>query len=252
MIRNLEDLLLSTSEQISINKRKIRQDELQRRNQVVDLYGVEYSAQGDSNTPATIYLSVSPDLEYYLRFEFMLIISSFAMSVGGGGATGTGQAQIQSTSLNANSVSNTNGNVTLPAGTGGSVDPGTYPVSVNTTTNTSIAPNPHVHNDSGHRHPLDAGITLVPSTVSNVRFVIDDIDITDSLRRQFGGSWINGEGVYPAGGTNRYDIIRVGGELPDWQKGVLFGPGLKKIQIFGDGVFNVRYISYLKYSNMNR
>lgn len=252
MIRNIEELLLSLSEQTSINKRKIRQGELQRRNQVVDLYGVEYTRQGDSSTPATFFVSVSPDLVYYERFEFKLVISSFAMPIGGGGATGTGQAQIQGTVLNANSNSTSSGSVNLPAGTGGSVDPGTYPLTVNTNTNTSITPNPHDHTDSGHRHPLDAGVTLVPSTVQNVRVVIDGIDITQYLIDQYGGQWINGEGIYPNATTDNYDILTVAGKVPDWQKGVLLSPGVKTVQIFADGAFNVSLINYLKYSHVNR
>lgn len=69
------------AENMSTIKQNQRQDLLQRRNQVVDMYGIEYYRQGDSTTPATIGISLSQDYIYLERFEFKLIISDFTSSI---------------------------------------------------------------------------------------------------------------------------------------------------------------------------
>lgn len=189
------------------NKEGYERDRYQRRNQVTDLFGVEQSAQGDSDHPATFYVSVSPDLLYYERFEFKLIFSPFVMPIAGGGTS--------STSL--------------------------------TVSNDTITPNPHSHD-------LKPGISLFESKVSNVRVVLDDVDLTDALKKQFNGAWINGEGVYPSGdsATSNYDVLRACSDLWLWQTGVVLNTGYKKLQVYGDGVFNVKLVLYLKHSHVNR
>ena len=69
------------AENMSTIKQNQRQDLLQRRNQVVDMYGIEYYRQGDPTTPATIGISLSQDYIYLERFEFKLIISDFTSSI---------------------------------------------------------------------------------------------------------------------------------------------------------------------------
>lgn len=65
------------------NKRDISEKNKQRRNQVVDMYGMDISRESNSSNPyglkgdtATLYVSVSPDLVYYERFQFKLYINS--------------------------------------------------------------------------------------------------------------------------------------------------------------------------------
>lgn len=76
-------------------KKISNQNQLQRRSEVVDLYGIEYTRQGDTNNPATFRFSVSQDLIYYERFEFKIIIDSFVMSIGDQGQTGGASLSIQ-------------------------------------------------------------------------------------------------------------------------------------------------------------
>ena len=52
----------------------ISQKNRQRRTGFVDLYGMEIQRSGN---PARFYISISPDLEYYERFQFKLYIQSF-------------------------------------------------------------------------------------------------------------------------------------------------------------------------------
>lgn len=56
------------------NKRNIAEKDRQRRNQIVDLYGVDYSRNSNKDNEAILYISISPDLVYYERFQFKLYI----------------------------------------------------------------------------------------------------------------------------------------------------------------------------------
>lgn len=62
------------AERTYFNRRDIRQKNVQRRNQVVDLYGVPYYARSNDENEATFYISVSPDMIYYNRFQFRLAV----------------------------------------------------------------------------------------------------------------------------------------------------------------------------------
>lgn len=197
-----------------------RQSQLQRRNQVVDMFGVEFQRQGDAQTPAVFYISISPDMVYLERFEFKLIFSPFSMSVGSSGATGNTAVNIGNTNL---SVSGTN-----------------------------ITPNPHTHTNTAHNHSLSSGVSLFTSNVGNVTLKVEDIDITSYLAAQYNGQWINGEGVYPSAGLDNYDLLKVAGNMQDWRQATLLQPGYKKVEISGNAPFNVTLVNYLKYSHVNR
>lgn len=196
-----------------------RQEQLQRRNKVVDIFGMEYTRQGDTNHPATFYISVSPDLIYYERFEFKIIVQPFAIPVSGGGTTSN-----SAVSLN---------------GTGLSIDGG------------DISPNPHGHTSEPHNHAVHPGISLFQSSVDNFSVWVEGLDITDYLKMQYGG-WIDGEGVFPGAGMENYDILKAAGYMPGWQKGIVLSPGYKKVELKAEGVFNVTLVNYLKYSHVNR
>lgn len=64
------------SERTYDNMRDISQKNKQRRTQVTDLYGVEYSHFGGTGSPAEFYISVSQDLIYWERFQFKLYIEA--------------------------------------------------------------------------------------------------------------------------------------------------------------------------------
>ena len=57
-------------------KKNMSEKDKQRRNQVVDLFGVEISRQSGSDNKARYYVSVSSDLTYYMRFQFKVYIET--------------------------------------------------------------------------------------------------------------------------------------------------------------------------------
>lgn len=221
MILTQQQAIERLSEKVYDNTRNIRQKDRQRRNTFVDLYGVEYTRQGDSGTPAKFYVSITPDMIYLERFEFKLIIQPFASYSNG---METVVVDVDNTSL---SVSNN-----------------------------AITPNPHKHGTQPHTHNLTSGITLTPTTASDFRVYIEGIDITAYLMAQY-GSWINGEGIYPSLDINRnYDILEVAcdmmaeGREADVNK--LTHSGYKEITITSNAPFQVTLVNYIKLSNMNR
>lgn len=181
---------------------------------------MEFTRQGDTKHPAIFYLSVRPDLVYYERFEFKIIVQPFAMPIGGNGATGMTSVQVNESKLQMNQ--------------------------------NMIQPNPHQHTTVAHNHSLDAGVSLFTSSVSNFEIWIEDINLTPYLKAQYDGQWIDGEGVFPEKGLKNYDILQIVGYLPSWQKGIILSSGYKKIELKGTGVFNVTLVNYLKYSHVNR
>lgn len=224
----------------------------QRRNQVVDMYGVPFESQGDAQTPATTYVSISQDLIYYERFEFKIVIRPFAMPVGGTGATGYTTVQVNESTVEVNpstiQINATSLTVTE--------NEGVYTITPNPHTHTSPphnhTTNPHTHTTVAHNHALDAGITLFPSTISNFRVFIDGINITPYLQAQFPGRWVDGNGVFPTDGIENYDILEACGMLPAWQQGKIMSAGTKKIEFYSDGAFNATLLNYLKLSHCNR
>ncbi|MBO0441655.1 hypothetical protein JZO69_14915 [Enterococcus sp. DIV0869a] len=215
-----DSALNKMAERIADRTVESRQDQLQRRNQVVDIYGMEFTRQGDTNHPAVFYISVSPDLIYYERFEFKIIIQPFAMPIGGNGSTGSTAVQVNGTGLGINQ--------------------------------NNVSPNPHNHTTVPHTHSLDAGVSLFTSSVSDFEIWIEGIDVTPYLKAQYNGSWINGEGVFPMKGLSNYDLLKATGLMPNWQRGAILTPGYKKVELKGTGVFNATLVNYLKYSHVNR
>lgn len=78
-IRNYNDALEALAEITSENKQKLKQGSNQRRSQVVDIFGQEYtrigkSISGSTYKRATIHISVSPDIIYLERFQFKIFV----------------------------------------------------------------------------------------------------------------------------------------------------------------------------------
>lgn len=234
------------------NMTDIRQKNLQRRHQVVDLYGVEYSRLGDASNPAIIYISISPDMEYIERFQFKLIITPFASSVGSMSSSGTGS--IGSTSLDVEHE------ITI---TQTGTDEYDFDIQ-----DPEVDPNPHTHSVSGITLTSTPGVTKtnVPSTAQfkvKVFDPVDDpsganaVDISELLASQYNGRWIAGEGVYPSLQIDHdYDILQVACELEGLgltrQRKLLTDPGYKGIMVEADCPFGVTLVNYLKYSHLNR
>lgn len=213
-------------ERVGKNKQDISQKNRQRRTGFVDLYGIEYTRIGDSGSPAKFYISVSPDLVYYERFQFKLDIQPFVSSVKSG--TQSAEVTVNNRSL---SVSGSN-----------------------------ISPNPHNHSTEPHNHNVVQGVTLVHTTADDFAVFVEGIDVTDYLIAQHDGDWIEGEGLYPNGSLDEdrgfYDLLEVATMLQseeEYEKvETLLRPGFKEIRIVSDAPFQVTLINYLKYSHINR
>lgn len=217
----LESVMTQLAERVSDRTTNDNQSQNQRRNQVVDLFGMEQTSQGDATHPATFWVSVSQDLVYYERFEFKIIISPFAMTVGGSGATGSNTVTVNNTSL--------------------------------AVSGTSITPNPHTHTTQAHNHSLEGGITMFSSSFSDLEMFIDGVNVTPYLMAQYDGAWITGEGVFPSQDLlKNYDMLKAVGYMSDWDQGRIVQPGYKKVELKANGVFNAKLVTYLKYSHTNR
>lgn len=226
MAMTLDRWMNRIEERVAKNKQDISQKNKQRRTGFVDLYGIEYTRQGDAGSDAKFYISVSLDLVYYERFQFKLYIQPFTSTVESGTESAT--VTVDNTSL---SVSNNN-----------------------------ITPNPHRHTTQPHSHNVVSGISLVHTTADDFEILVDDVEITDYLISQHDGDWIDGEGLYPNGSLEEdkgfYDILEVAtvmqseGRDADVEK--LLKPGFKEIKIKSNAPFQVTLINYLKYSHLNR
>lgn len=204
------------------NTETIRQMKKQRRNQVVDIYGMEFTRQGGPGAPATFYISISPDMIYLERFEFKLIIQPFLTTTGV--STSSATVTVDETSLQIQ--------------------------------NDQISPNPHTHTVTTHTHSTSPGASLTP--VSNTAFTvsIEGIDVTPYLMAQY-GSWIDGEGVYPSIKIDEdYDILEVASDfIAEDRKDdadALTRAGYKKVEVTGDKLFSVTLVLYCKFSHINR
>lgn len=214
----LEKIARNTAE----NKQILSEGLKQRRNQVVDQNGVEYTRQGSANFPATFYISISPDMVYLERYEFKLLIASF---------------------ISSNGIST---NVSVPT-----VEPTSLTVAGG-----AITPNPHTHDVTPHTHGLNAGISSTPTTASDFRLRVDGIDISAYLAAQH-NAWITGEGIYPSTNINKnYDLLKVASvmhaEGRHTEADLITKAGYKKIEISSGSPFSVTMSLYLKYSHTNR
>ena len=241
-----EEAIEYLSQRTYNNTRDRLQKNRQRRNVPVDLYGVEYTRMGDQGTPATFYISISPDMVYLERFEFKLIVSPFLSTVGSGTSEVTVgiNSSMEAVQLNLN--------------------------------NNQITPNPHAHtlevNAQPHTHTLTSGITPAQVTAQNfsiemVEYEEDEqgnvtekrsVDITAYLVAQFGiDRWVHGQGIWPSIKIdNNYDILEVASAMQAEGKkdeaDFLTHQGYKAVRISADGPFQVTLVLYAKYSHLNR
>lgn len=233
-----EEYMNMLSERVLDNSRQLKRDTTQRRNGMEDLYGVCFTSNGDANTPATFYVSLSPDYVYLERFAFKFVIKPFSSTVAG--ATSSGGSISGYTSL----------------AIGSSVDSGT------STLVESIDPNPHAHSDSGGGSTVtvDYGVHTINTTSTNWRVKIDGVDITDYLIAQHDGEWINGEGIFPNADLGHvgdfYDILEVCDVMTDMgeivKRDTILESRFKKVEIVSDAPFGVDAYLYLKYPHSNR
>lgn len=215
------------------------QDNRQRRNQVVDLYGVEYTRTGDSSHPAEFYISISPDMVYLERFEFKLIISPFLTT----SVTSVGDSTV--------SFSGDTSEIELGI------------------VNNDVNPKKHKHsisfnNVGNHTHTVTGSTSGQSVTANTFTMTISGIDVTDYCKAQYDDysyKWPDGEGIFPRNSDNinvddNYDILAIACALKaeghDEDAKKLVSSGYKKIVITANGAFQVALVNYLKYSHLNR
>lgn len=225
MILTQEEALIRVSERVAENKKRIDQMLKQRRNQVVDLYGIEYTRQGAANAPARFYISVSTDMTYIERFQFKLIVQPFLSMVGG----------IAPAELELRGVGTDRKESVTPSELSGMLE---------------ITPNPH-------GHTMTAGVTPIATTARDFRISIEGIDVTPYLMAQYGGKWIDCEGVYPSKELGKeYDVIKVSsdliGEGRHEDADLLLRPGYKEVVITAGGPFSITLVNYIKLAHLNR
>ena len=241
MIITQDEAIERIAAQTVENKKRWSESLKQRRHQVVDMYGVEYTRAGDGNNPARFYISISPDMVYLERFEFKLIIQSFlstggsvtsavSLTVSGGGSVDCMTDEEIVDIIQGNSSGDGQGE-----GGGGTG---------------SISPNPH-------SHTIVPGITKIATTASDFRVKVEGIDVTPYLMAQYNGAWISGEGVYPSLDIGKdYDLLEVASDMvgegrkADADK--ITHPGYKLIEITSGSPFQSTLVNYLKYSHLNR
>ena len=247
MTNNYLDRSLAKLAQLTIENRKmLRTQKRQRRVSFEDLYGVQFTAQGDGTSPARFFISVSPDFEYYERFALKFVIEPFKSSVTGvsGSGMSIGETSLSGGGTDAHVIENTS---TLDENGAG------------------VTPNPHTHSVSGTIGGLDYGVKVEHTQSVDWLGKIDGVDITPYLIEQFDGYWINGEGTYPDDFVDEsrktdyetfFDILDVAcllneeDETSKLQK--LLRPGFKPVEIYSDRPFSVSAYLYMKYNNMNR
>jgi len=226
MIKTYDEILRRVAERTIDNDKQLKKQKKQRRVEFVDLYGIPFTAVGDANTPATFYISISPDLIEYMRFQFKIAIQPFVSTVESG--TSSAEVVVEDTSL--------------------SVSDG------------KITPNPHSHDTEPHTHNIVSGVTLTHTTSEDFEIKIADVDITPYLMEQHGGKWISGEGLYPTSEledeSDVYDVLDVAclmkAEGLTSEVDALLEPEFKKVEITSDSPFQATLYLYLKYNNTGR
>ncbi len=205
------------------NSKKISQNDRQRRDEFVDLYGIEFSRNSDNENKAVFHVSVSGDAAYMERFQFKIVIEGF-QSTAGSETTGT------SVKENPDTVS---GDTLVLKDT--------------------LTPNPHKHN-------IVPGTATIPVTTSNFQVWCEGQNITSNLMAQcveHGWDWFDGEGVFPSKDLEQsFDLIEVASDFeadnkPDIASKIL-QQGWKPITLKADAPFYATMVLYLKYQHMNR
>ena len=205
------------------NTKAIKQNNRQRRDEFVDLYGIEFSREGSANSPAVFHVSVSGDAAYMERFQFKLVIDSFQSTAG---------AETSSVSIKQTADYVTGSNLTLTD---------------------TVTPDPH-------KHTIVPGVSNIPVTTSNFHISCEGIDITPYLMAQCGANgwpWFGGEGVYPSSDLEQsFDMMEVACDLSaegrQDEADLILRQGWKPITLTADQPFSATMVLYLKYQHMNR
>ena len=232
--KEVESQVEKVAETASKNKTELQQDRKQRRNAVVDSFGVEHVRQGDVNTPARFYVSISSDMVYLERFQFKLIIDKLRSTAPD--ATGQEELRIED-------------------------DPNRNPPY-------KIVPNIHDHGVSKGLSEMPNTATAFTVRMRNRDEKPGDppkpwIDITPYLMAQCDGTntvWPNGDGIFPSAKIEKdFDILQVASDMRTTgisteiaKAKEIEKAAYKEFEIEGNGPFNVTLVEYTKYAHINR
>lgn len=238
-MRNTEEYVLGmVAERTKKNTTSTTQPNKQRRNLVTDDFDKEYETMGNKDQSGKIYLSISPDIEYMVRWEFKLIVEPFYMPVA------SSELAMQPVTLK------------IPE----------HPIEVDnaslSVSNNTINPNPHKHTATDkaakiepetHTHVLNEGVTLIPTKFEEVRIFLDGVDLTSQFKAQF-PTWISPEnGMYPDLTVgNRFDILKALNTLDTKKRTSILRPGYHVLEFKVDDLFSFKIREFKRYSGINR
>lgn len=199
------------------NSKKLSQNDRQRRDEFVDLYGIEFYRNGASGNPAVFHVSVSGDAAYLERFQFKIVIEPFKVN-----------ANLALTSRSLSVTGSSFGNL-------------------------AVSPNPHNHQLVAGL----TNINVTTSNFHVIVEGIDITAYLKAQCTKNGWNWFNGEGVYPSTELEQsFDLMEVAcdmeaeGNTANASK--ILRQGWKPITLSGDQPFGATMVLYLKYQHMNR
>lgn len=199
------------------NKRDLDRKNLQRRNDVVDIYGERQYV--NSVDDAFFYVSLSKDMVYLERFQFKLVFEGLTIPL-----------DVEASGITTDVDLTTNGSI--------------------------ITPNPHNHaviynmgKVTTAALPQNFSVTGVYISNKSGNYV----DVTAAMDLQYGSSlWrtIEENKVYPGEDLdNSFDVIQMACDLGEDE---IISSGLRKIRVTTSGPCNITLLNYLKYSHLNR
>ena len=220
-----EQAIIRLAERLADRREESKRIQLQRRNQVVDVYGMEYTRQGDGDRPATFYLYISPDLIYFERFEFKIIIEGFRTPIaetnvipddeGRQRGIEFATVEVQETTLNLvmenadlstdptsleveDETLSIQNNMIQPSSHGHPITPDPHHHTILPHSH-GIPSHRHAHTTTPHTHIIHAGMSYFDIEAADFSIFIEGIDLTPYFQAQFPftDGWVNGEGVFP-------------------------------------------------------
>lgn len=246
-----------TGERSAVNGRLLGRVQLQRQNQVVDNYGIEYTSHGSATANAYFLIPVSPDMIFIERFQFRLILEPTRVAIGNLQALSSATVAVNHTELTVTPLASTTTGLTALALTrdeAGLVEGITPPTHNHTIPghNHTINPASHNHTTQPHTHAIETGVTDVPIQADTFGITIDGHDITTLIQSLYPGQWLNQNGgIFPTS-VDHFDLLKVASVSSRAVAQAILSGGDKRIEISGNGTFSVRFIKYVKYNYVNR
>ncbi|MCL2864541.1 MAG: hypothetical protein FWE25_03260 [Lachnospiraceae bacterium] len=219
VLNDITNAIFMLNDKADANSRIIGSSQLQRRNGMNDLHGVEYTAYGSAGSPAYFNISISKDKIYFERFEFRVIIEGTRVPLSDSDEARELNVTVNNTSLSI--VGN------------------------------AIDPDPHGHSATGTRSAFVGGVTDLPPTATNFGISINGYDVTSIFTTLYPNGWLTGQGVFPSD-NDTFDWQKIASNVPRAIAEEILRAGAKNIEISGDGTFRARYISFINHNHVNR